>query len=235
MEDVRRLLGWGQTCAKDQALTTASVFGSDSFLLRQRLQSDWLDDEDIGWLLVVIKPSNVEYLSARLRNSERTAHLILHDYCSLGRCGPMIRKNKRIWLSALACIPEDYPVGRLHNWTDVSLHNDPAISAAWYHRFVVNELVRQPPSYDINSSINALELFSEELRMKIAPYEEKVGREQKQIDELQNWKGDKAFGMSCRKVWIKNKLATLKVLKPLHEEYTNIQYLIATKRSQSNI
>jgi len=186
MDQVRNLLGWGQTKDKDEALTTAGTHGSEVYFDRNSLSVKWLDDNDVGWLLVVLNPDNIENVSDRLRNSERTAHLILHDYLALGKCGPAIRNNKRMWLSALACTPTDYPSGRLFKWIDVDLQNDPAITLAWYHRFVVNELTRQRVPYDINSSIHALELYLQEVVMKMTETNKHLAPLQAEYKDIQS-------------------------------------------------
>jgi len=100
-----RLLGWNQTTEKDEALITAIIYG-DGILqpMKNHLDTKWLDDDDIGCLLVVLCAENILDLSDRLRNSERIAHLVMHDYHALSKCGPAIR-NHVLWLARILVSP----------------------------------------------------------------------------------------------------------------------------------
>jgi len=73
MQQVRELLGWGQTEEKDEALHIASTYVGKQESLNKHLTEKQLDENDIGWLAVVVDCNNVEDLSDRLRNSQRTA------------------------------------------------------------------------------------------------------------------------------------------------------------------
>ncbi|RYE24744.1 MAG: hypothetical protein EOP45_05480 [Sphingobacteriaceae bacterium] len=144
MEDVRKMLGWGQSPEKDAALNIACTHNFFRYGMKPFLEPQWLDDDDVGKLLVIIDPQNTKDLSDRLRNCDWIAHLILHHYDALGYCGPSIKRNKRIWLSAFAC-PTNFWGGSPYEWMDANLLDDPAIQVAFYTRFTTRS-----PKYDMD-------------------------------------------------------------------------------------
>ncbi len=227
---VRKLLGWGQTKDKDNALYQASIrvefFGS----LKTRLTVAQLDDNDIGWLAVVVDNENMIDLSERLRNSKRTGQLLLHNQHLLTRCGPNVINDKRIWLSAIACQTDTvYPYFRVS-----TLRNDTGLRLSFYistykDRRSVKPYNRAPAS----SSIECLEIYLEDVKMKMTELEQKISQEQRQIDALDKWNGDKDFGRSLQQAWKQNKLWTLERMMPLQTEYQVICDLMIHANSRS--
>ncbi len=220
MQQVRELLGWGQSEEKDKALNTASTYVRKRGSLKIHLTEEQLDESDIGWLAVVVDPYNVEDLSERLRNSQRTGQLLLHHQIVLARCGPGIKDNRRIWLSAIACQTDSYP----YFLQSKELCNDIQISLAFYTASKKRYL-RQPP-YNAASTMESLHLYLEDVKQQMMPIQEKIVGEQQQIDDLDKWAGDATFGRSLQQVWRTNKLRTVQRLAPLEEEYQVIECLM---------
>lgn len=225
IEHVRKLLGWGQSSEKDAALTVASSLNR-SIALRSCLSAEWLDDNDVGWLLIVVHPYHVLDLSDRLRNNTRTAHLMLQYHRALGSCGPTIRKNKRIWLSALACQSVESGV-RYSRHIDSEIIKDPAINMALYIR--CNTYQKRRVDYDEESSIETLDLYLQDIELELQPYEAKKLKQQQSVDDLDNWQGNATYGRSMQRIWRNNKLETLKLMKPLQDEHQIVQTLLQTK------
>lgn len=183
MEEVRKLLGWGQSLEKDEALTIASTHkpwkGMKGFL-----SAEWLDDNEVGWLTLVVNPMNILDLSDRLRNSKRTAHLILHHHSALSECGPAIRNDKRFWLSALAC-PSYEIHGHFYNMVGPELRNDPAVNMAWYNGYVVQKRQDFQVNYGSHSSTQTLELHLQDIKLKMQLHTELMDPLQAKYETIQ--------------------------------------------------
>lgn len=222
MQQVRELLGWGQSEEKDKALHTASTYVRKRESLKIHLTEEQLDESDIGWLAVVVDPYNVEDLSERLRNSQRTGQLLLHHQIVLLKCGPAIKDNRRIWLSAIACQTDSYP----YFLQSKELCNDIPISLTFYTASKESRRYLRQPPYNAASTMESLHLYLEDVKQQMMPIQEKIVGEQQQIDDLDKWAGDAKFGRSLQQVWRTNKLRTQQRLAPLEEEYQVIKCLM---------
>jgi hypothetical protein len=189
IQDVRRVLGWGQSAEKDCALKTACRAPDNRYLQMETTWDwliDWTDDTDVARILAIRDPSHIKRFSNRIGMMEE---FMSYAVQITRNNGSEMRYNERDrWLNTLA-LPAKYlsPKRQRIYWYSMpeDLQRDPKMMLAlhdYYSRWETctwkdprKEDYRNIKLAVYNENISVLEKEITRKKRKLALFEKYVG------------------------------------------------------------